>query len=288
MTGYGRGRSEGDGWRAVVEIRSVNHRYVDLKLRGSSLNPALEEKISSAIRAQVERGAVSATVRIERGAGESGMRVDVAAARRIHHDLTSLANTLHLAPPHLDVICAQPGVLVPVEVDTDSKALREIVLAAATEAIEGLIAMRTTEGANLAADLTARFGRLAELADEIGALSRNAPADAQKRMEERLAKLLKSSKLEVDPDRLAQEVAILADRMDITEELVRLGSHFEQVREVIASDGAVGRRIGFLVQEVGREFNTVGSKSQSADVARCVVDAKAELEKIREQVQNIE
>jgi uncharacterized protein (TIGR00255 family) len=288
MTGYGRGRSEGDGWRAVVEIRSVNHRYVDLKLRGSSLNPALEDKISTAVRAQVERGAISVSVRIERAAGDSGMRVDQAVARRLHHDLADLATTLHMAPPHLELICAQPGVLVPVEVDTDSSSLRDVVLAAANEAIAGLVSMRAAEGANLAADLTSRFARLGELVEEIQGLTAEAPAEAQRRLQERLGKLLSGSNIEVDPDRLAHEVAIIADRMDVTEELVRLRSHLEQVGEVIAAEGAVGRRIGFLVQEVGREFNTVGSKSQSADVARCVVDAKAELEKIREQVQNIE
>jgi uncharacterized protein (TIGR00255 family) len=149
--------------------------------------------------------------------------------------------------------------------------------------------MRDAEGQALARDMARRFDGLRALGASLERLALAAPDDAEKRLRDRLSRLLAGGKVAVDEARLAQEVAILADRMDITEELVRVGSHIAQLGELLAQrDQAVGRRLDFLVQELGREFNTVASKSQSAEIARAVVEAKAELEKVREQVQNVE
>jgi len=290
MTGYGRGTAERGGWNAVVEIRSVNHRYTDLKMRGSALDPALEEQATAAVRGRVERGALTVTVNLDNRRGGAGVRIDVGAARRVYQALTQLANELRLTEPvGLDLVCAQPGVVVPADDPGDAEAQAGCVLAAIDQAIDGLIAMREAEGAALARDLGSRLDRIEQLLDELDRLTAGSAGDAQARLAGRLERLLSVSKVELDRDRLAQEVAILADRHDVAEELVRLRSHVVQTREAMgADDRSVGRQLGFLVQELGREINTVASKSQSADIARAVVEVKAELEKMREQVQNVE
>jgi uncharacterized protein (TIGR00255 family) len=290
MTGYGRGAAERAGYSAVAEIRSVNHRYTDFKLRGSPLDPGLEEQVAGSVRARIERGALIVSVNVRSHRGGAGVRIDLGAARRVYQALTELAAELRLpGTVDLALVCAQPGVVLPADDPGDTDALAACVLAAVDQAIDALIAMREAEGAALARDLSTRLDRLAHIVDELERLASGAPAEAHSRLHSRLERLLAQVKLDVDRDRLAQEVAILADRHDVSEELVRLRSHVVQTRSAMAGDPrAVGRQLGFLVQELGRELNTVGAKSQSADVARLVVEAKAELEKMREQVQNVE
>ncbi len=289
MTGYGRGAAERDDWRATVEIRSVNHRYTDVKLRGNAIDPAVEERVTAALRERVERGAFTVTVRVEGAGTGSGVRVDVEAARRVKEALDGLAADLLLdRGPSLELICAQPGVLVTGEAEAGAAKMRECVLEALDQSVDNLLEMRATEGAALARDFAARLDHLVALVDAIEGMAATAPEDAQRRLEDRVGRLLQNGKVELDPSRLAQEVAILADRHDVTEEIVRLRSHLEQARSMLEQAGAVGRRLGFLVQELGRELNTVAAKSQSSEIANSVVEAKAELEKLREQVQNIE
>jgi uncharacterized protein (TIGR00255 family) len=290
MTGYGRGVAERGGRRATVEIRSVNHRFLDLKLRGASLDPAIEDQLSGRVRKKVERGALTVGVRLEQREAASSFRVDLAAARHVQAELLRLATELSL-PPAIDLalVCAQPGVIVGADPDSDLELLAEVVLEAGDRALAGLLAMRDAEGATLARDLGARIDGLRVSAATIEQIALAAPDEARRRLEDRIGRLLASAKVEVDPNRLAQEVAVIADKLDITEELVRLRSHLDQVGELlVARNAAVGRRLDFLVQELGREINTIAAKSSAAEIARLIVDAKAELEKIREQVQNIE
>ncbi len=290
MTGYGRGKSESGGLAVTVEIRSVNHRFLDLKLRGGWLEPAHEEALRKRIGAVITRGAVSVSIRLDRKSSASEMRIDHDAAERVHAQLQGLAERLKLSPDiSLSFLCSQPGVMVAGPLDEEDAAeLGQCVLAAGDTALEELISMRGAEGASLQTDIEERIQTLRGHSSELGELAKTTPQEAGQRLDERIAKLLKNSKVEVDEARLAQEVALLADRLDVTEELVRLSSHFEQLGLLVKDTAPVGRRLDFLVQELGREFNTVTSKSQSANVARLIVDAKAELEKIREQVQNVE
>jgi uncharacterized protein (TIGR00255 family) len=291
MTGYGRGLAERDGRRAVVEIRSVNHRFMDIKLRGAALDAGLEERLASRVRERITRGSLTVTIRVEGAAAAAALRVDEHAARRVHEALRHLAASLDLDAGRisLELIAAQPGVLVPIEGDRSSDALAECVAEATERALDGLVAMRDAEGQTLRRDLVRRFDGLRQLASSLERLAGSAPEDGGRRLRDRLGRLLAAGKVAVDEARLAQEVAILADRLDITEELVRVGSHIGQLGELMGQGNqAVGRRLDFLVQELGREFNTVASKSQSAEIARLVVEAKAELEKVREQVQNVE
>jgi uncharacterized protein (TIGR00255 family) len=255
--------------------------------------------VRAAVRAAIARGSVTVVIRLDRATG-AAVRVDLDAAKQVYADLAGLARALYgdaAAPVSLDLVCAQPGVLVPGEPDDDAgqRAEREWVSRAVEQAVADLVRMREAEGSALALDLDGRLHRLGELVAEIATLAAAAPEDARRRFGERLGRLLSKAPVdaaEFDPGRLAQEVAVLADRLDVTEELVRLRSHISQLgammREATQSRAPVGRRLDFLVQEIGREVNTVASKSQSADIARLVVETKAEVEKIREQVQNIE
>jgi len=290
MTGYGRGVAERDGRRAEVEIRSVNHRFMDVKLRGAPLDAQVEERVSARIRERVTRGSITVAIRLEGSGAGSAVRLDHEAARRIHAELVQLAAALAIDPHvSLDLLCAQPGVIVPIESDRSSDAVSDCACEAVDHALDDLIAMRDAEGDALARDLVVRMEHLGSLTADLARHVSMAPQEAEKRLRDRLGRLLASGKVAVDEARLAQEVAILADRMDVTEELVRIKSHIGQLADLMAQRAsAIGRRLDFLVQELGREYNTVASKSQSADIARLVVEAKAELEKVREQVQNIE
>lgn len=293
MTGYGRGVADRDGRRAVVEIRSVNHRFLDLKIRGASLEPALEEHIKAAVRGVCARGSVAVSVRVEhRGAGTS-LTIDLDTAVRMHAELSRLAERLGLHQSvTLDLVCQQPGVLVPVDEEVDSTVIFECVQTAAALALDTLTRMRETEGALLRADISERLGKIGATAEHIAAQAECAPGDVHQRLCERVDRLLEGRGTELSAERLAQEVALIADRVDVTEELVRLRGHIEHLERLMdesaAKGSAVGRRLDFLVQEMGREINTIGSKAQSAAIAHAVIEAKAELEKIREQVQNIE
>jgi uncharacterized protein (TIGR00255 family) len=290
MTGHGRGVAERDGRRATVEIRAVNHRFFDLKLRSGPLDPALEERIAQALRRRAERGAFTVSVRDEGLGAASAARVDLALARGVHAALDELRRALDLPDgPTLALVAAQPGVVQVGEPPGE----HDGVIAALEIAADALVEMRRREGETLARDLHQRLDRLLALAGEVETLARAAPEEQRRRLGERVQRLVANAAaagqaVAVDESRLALEIAMLADKLDVTEELVRLRSHIEQVRQLLGQDVPVGRRLDFLVQELGREVNTIGSKSQSAEIARRVVEAKAELEKVREQVQNVE
>ena len=277
MTGFGRGVAE----RVTVDLRAVNHRFLDIKLR-AQLTPAIEDAIQQRLRATVERGAIAVSVHVERPRVD--LAIDTRAAGAAHAALARLAHELDLPGPDLATILAQPGVVGGATTDPELDAAA--ILAATDIAITELAAMRRIEGTALAAELTARLDELAAGRARVAELAAAVPGELARRLQERLAKLVTDG---VDPQRLAQEVAILADRADVTEELVRLASHLDQARALVAErEKAVGRRLDFLVQEIGRELNTIGSKSVRAEISTTIVDAKATLEKLREQVQNVE
>ena len=305
MTGHGRATVERAGRRATVEIRSVNHRFLDLKLRGGPLAPALEEAISSRVRGFVERGSVTVSVHLVRTAGAP--RINFQAAGAAHVALAELARTLGMPGPDLALVLAQPGVVALAE--DDHEAPDASVLAAAEAALAQLSAMRDAEGRALASELSDRLAELGAIREQIGKLAQGVPQAVHKKLSERLKKLIGDEAADkasdaagwpemepsglrpgggIDPQRLAQEVALLADRSDVTEELVRLGSHLEQARTLVTGTESAGRRLDFLVQELGRELNTIGSKSATAEITALVVEGKAVLEKVREQVQNVE
>jgi uncharacterized protein (TIGR00255 family) len=309
MTGYGRGVAEHGELRVTVEIRAVNHRFLDIKLRGAPVGAAIEDAVAVRVRNAIERGAITVSIGVaapfartsasaddQAHAPESDDRsrasavdarthgIDVAAADRAHRVLAELAARLAVPGPDLALVLAQPGVVAAADRLDDDRAVAG-VRAALDRALVQLDGMRTAEGAALAAELRGRLDEIAALRAQIAALAAAIPRDLARRLRERIQRLVDDA---VDPARIAQEVALLADRADVTEELVRLTSHLDQAGTLLGGAGAVGRRLDFLVQEIGRELNTIGAKSASAEVTTAVIAAKATLEKIREQVQNIE
>jgi uncharacterized protein (TIGR00255 family) len=295
MTGFGRGVAEQARTRATVDVRAVNHRFLDLKLRGA-LAPALEDAIGTRVRGAIERGAVTVSVHLVRESSTSAMRIDQDAARAAHQQLSELARMLGMAAPDLALVLAQPGVVVSSDEEPRDDSDTPAVLAALDAALAQLVTMRDGEGQALARELVARIDELATLRTTLERLAGDVPERVQRRLQQRLERLLhdeatdKSSDAAggLDPSRLAQEVALLAERADVTEELVRLASHLDQARALIAGKAASGRRLDFLVQEIGRELNTIGSKSAITEISSAIVEAKAVLEKVREQVQNVE
>jgi uncharacterized protein (TIGR00255 family) len=280
MTGFGRAAVTVGSRRFVVEIRSVNNRGVDVKVRGRELDAACEIEIIRAVRAAVERGAVSLGVREDGAAGS----LPAERIRAMHQSLESLRADLGLLGPiDLGTVAAFLGEAA---AETGPGLTWEALRPAVTEALAALTAMRGREGAALADDLRARLGRLAGTVAAIGGAAAALPTRAARRLQERLAAL--SAEVALDPTRLAQEVAILAERLDVSEELVRLQTHLEHLTKLLGDSAASGRKMDFVIQEIGRELNTVGSKVQDADIAALVIEGKAELEKIREQAQNIE
>jgi uncharacterized protein (TIGR00255 family) len=283
MTGFGRASADAGDRRLRVEIRAVNHRGLDLKIRSPEPDAFCEAEIARAVRAAVERGAVTVNVRDESAAASAG--VDEARVRAVFRVLDRLRRELVVDEPlTLATVGAFMGASPRSELD--GEALWEVLRPAVTSALSELRATRAREGLALAADLGGHRARLEELAGALRARTAALPERFAHRLEERLAVLRQQPGF--DPGRLAQEVALMAERLDVSEELVRYETHLRHLAELLGQSEAVGRKLDFVIQEIGRELNTIASKAQDAEVATLVIDAKAELEKMREQAQNVE
>jgi uncharacterized protein (TIGR00255 family) len=302
MTGYGRAAAIAKGQSVVVELRSVNHRFLEIKLRGAGAGGALEDQIGARVRQCFERGSVvvSVMVRADEATAFGPSGIDRARATQVFRDLSELATALGLPPPTLADVLASPALQSP---GPSFEAVDEAaVLALVEQAVAEAVAMRRTEGEALGRDLAARVEKLAALTAELRGLAEQSAPVLAERLHDRVRKLLAQLAPAaegaqqsggvltggIEPGRLAQEVALLVDRADITEELVRLASHLEQARSLLVAPGSLGRRLEFLLQEIGRELNTIGAKSWSSAISTRIVEAKSELEKLREQAQNVE
>jgi uncharacterized protein (TIGR00255 family) len=286
MTGFGRGSVDAGERRLRVEIRSVNHRGLDLKIRSSDPDAFCDAEIGRAVRAAVERGAITVQIRDESAAASAG--IDEARVRALHGVLERLRQELEIEEPvTLTTVGTYLGASHGSELSGEP--LWEVLRPAVAAALRELAAMRAREGAALAVDLSARRAHLGELAAKLRARAAVLPERFAQRLHERLGGHDRQlGQLGIDQARLAQEVALMAERLDVTEELVRLDTHLVHLAEILKAEGAVGRKLDFVIQEIGRELNTVGSKAQDAEMAALVIDAKAELEKLREQAQNVE
>jgi uncharacterized protein (TIGR00255 family) len=290
MTGYGRGERSEEGLRATVELRSVNHRFLDIQVKAPREWMALEPVLGGLVRERLGRGRVELFVRRQlQGARRAEVQVDLELAEGIRAEAARMA--AHLGLPD-DLATAQlvsmPGVLQTREPEADVSEESPLVEGALADALDALVVMRQDEGGRLAADVRGRLDRIEELSGQVEERSAEVPAAIKARVERRVAELLTGSGLEPDPDRLAQEAAILGDKAAVDEELTRLASHLVQARQLLDDDEPVGRRLEFLVQELHREVNTIGSKSAETTISRLVVELKSTVEKIREQVANIE
>ena len=284
MTGYGKCQLQRDTWEVTVELRAVNHRYLDVAMRLPRNLLFLEDGVRKGLQALV-RGHVDVylTVRQTEGAGrvveaDTALAASYVAAAKAIREVTGAADDLTISR-----LLKLEGVTTLTEAAMDEEA----VAALCTEALDGAIAqlddMRLREGENLRADLAEHLDNVAALREKVVAYAPKVVEEYRARLTEKLAKLPIEP---VDPARLAQEVALMADKCAIDEELSRLMSHITQLRRYLDMQGETGKKMDFLIQEMNRETNTIGSKCSDAAIAQCVVDMKSEIEKLREQIQN--
>jgi uncharacterized protein (TIGR00255 family) len=289
MTGYGRGECAKGGYKFMVELNSVNRKQSDILINLPKELIELEPRMRDEINAKLSRGRINAVVvyhRAKNGA-EDHVELDMALAESYLRAIRKLKSKLKLnGTLSLETVLNAPGVLRLSERGIDPEAVWPSVKTALEKALAAMVKMREKEGKHLAADLSARLDTLASGA---AAIRQRAPV-AVARFRETLQARIKEAGLDLplDDDRLVKEVVFFADRCDISEELTRLDSHLQQFRDSLKAHEPVGRALDFLSQEVNRELNTIGSKANSVEIAQEVVKLKAELEKIREQVQNIE
>ena len=295
MTGFGSAQAEIEGASGPVgvrvEVRAVNHRFLQVKVRLPGDLAPLEGQVEERVKKKLSRGAVSVAVTLSRATAFQDLTLNREVAERWVKLLTKTAKDLSLdGHPSIDMLVGLPGVLGGELDASQQKKGSRAVLKVVDEAVLALIEMRRAEGEAL----TAEFERLgAEIGRIRARIEKRMPAVIKrhhKTLHERLQSLLESNDggRRLDPADLAREVALIADRLDVTEEITRLASHGTQLEKLLAKGGAVGRKLDFLVQEFHREANTIGSKASDADVAHLVVDLKASIERLREQVQNIE
>lgn len=289
MTGFGRGNAAGDNFSAAVEIKTVNNRFLDVHLRMGQELSALEVMIKRRISARLSRGRVDVNIMFERS-GESTYELDRTVIARYLSALRTIQKEFDLqGEPDITSLVRLPGAMQPMREELDENMIAGITLAL-DNALEDLALMRANEAQALSAEMRMRIAKIeAELPvieSAAGTLVDAYRARLQKRIGELLAR--SGQPAEIDPGRLAQEVAFLADKSDISEEIVRLRSHLDQFRETLDLQTEIGKRLDFLLQELNREANTVLSKSTDINIKDAGLVIKAEIEKLREQVQNVE
>ena len=288
MTGFGRGSATSETWHAAVEINSVNRKQAEVVVQAPRELSELDGRIRKTVLGVVSRGRIQVSINLERGQGAlAAIRVDKMLAQAFHHAFVELSQAVgHEVTPSAADYLRQPGILNSGAGEIDVEDAWQTIKPALDDALAALAMMRETEGSHLKQDLLARLVGLAAFVAKITA---EAPARPI-RQRELLDKRLREAGLDLDPadERVARELALFADRCDVSEELTRLDSHFTKFREYLDAAEPPGRALDFLCQELFREFNTIGSKANDAGIAQTIVEAKTELEKIREQVQNVE
>ena len=288
MTGFGRGESTVSGKNWTAELRCVNNRYLDLKVKLPKGCAAFEEPLRKLISSRHQRGRVDLVVNVSGNAVElQQVKVNLELARNYYAALREIDSALGLANQISSALIASyPDVLVREQESEDPEVVWGQLAGVVQEALDRCDEMRLQEGQALKEDLLSRIGQFAGTVDSIEQVLPDLLQQRQHSLAERLARLL--GQIQLDPSRLAQEVALLADKTDVTEEIVRLRCHIGQVRTFLEEEVAVGRKLDFLIQEFLREVNTLASKINDAGIAHLTVELKGELEKMREQIQNIE
>lgn len=288
MTGFGAAAVNDGGAAVRVEVRSVNHRYLQVKVRLPIDYGDLEPEIDAAVRGVIERGSVTITVSLQARTEASAVRLDLEVARQYQKALAKLARELSIdGDIPLASLVALPGVIAAPEDGETHERDERLVMKCVKDALATLGEMRAAEGRSLARDLEKNARSIAKVVAKIEKRMPVAVKEHHKALAKRVGDLLEG-RTPVQPGDLAREVALIADRMDVSEELTRLESHLDQWRTLLGSDKPVGRQLDFLVQELLREANTIGAKCNDAEVAHAVVELKTWIERLREQVQNVE
>ncbi|TAK64285.1 MAG: YicC family protein [Bacteroidetes bacterium] len=289
MTGYGNGEVERDGIAARAEVRSVNNRFLEMTLRLPRTLQLREQDVKELVRKKLVRGKINVTLNIERNQTEElSITLNTAAAKAYYKLLEELRTSLGIEKEVSlrDLLSFSEIFEAPEGAETDEQEW-QIAQEALTIAIDKLVTMRQQEGSELTKDVTTRVTNIASIVDEIETLSKRRIPDERARLRERVIQMASDPSI-IDEKRLELEILLLSDKLDVTEECVRFRSHNKFFHEALAQGDAAGRKLTFLLQEMNREANTIGSKSSDAEISQKIVFVKEELEKIREQLQNIE
>jgi uncharacterized protein (TIGR00255 family) len=291
MTGFGRGEAVTAGKRMQVEMKSLNHRYLEIFLRMPATLFPLETEIKKKIGERFSRGKIEVSIRMDNEANQDGtqtmMMLNLPLVRQYYSLLSQIKEELHLADEvTLNMISGFRDLYIPKEVEEDVASLWKGLEGSLAEAMDRLTDMRITEGEALGRDLAYRMNRIQQLLQIVALRAPEVVVEYRQRLSDRIRELTQG--MIIDEARIHQEVAILAEKSDITEEVVRLESHIGQFMELLAGEEAIGRKVDFLIQEMNREINTIGSKSGDGETARQVIEIKSELAKVREQIQNVE
>ena len=290
MTGFGRGEYLDHGHRIIVEIKAVNHRYNEIVIRMPKNLGSLEDKIRRTVSAKLARGRIDIFITMDEfGQKKRAVRVDKELAMAYHESLRALAELFSTSiSDHLDQIANYPDVIKVEEVAEDILVLWPKLSSAVDMAVSNLMSMRLAEGLTIKQDLVSRIASITSYLITVEERAPEVLFDYRVKILGRMRELLEGVGAEPDEGRLLQETAIFADRTSITEELVRLKSHLAQIDTAFNADDAVGRKLDFIIQEINRETNTIASKANDFTIANLMVEIKSEIEKIREQIQNIE
>ena len=288
MTGYGSARGQIDGLSVLVELKSVNNRYLDVSVRMPRIFIFAEDALKSAVQNHITRGKVDVFVTVDSSqADDVAVKVNEPLLRGYVDAVRHIAEEYDLA---FDLTAASashfPDVLTAEKKDLDADAVDQALLAIAEEALRDFDSMREREGAKLREDVTARLGEIEAFVSAVETAAPQTVTAYHERLRQKMEEVLQGAG--VDENRLLQEAAIYADHIAVDEETVRLRSHIAQLKKMLDTGSPIGRKIDFLIQEFNREANTIGSKCQSTEVAHVVIDLKSDIEKIREQIQNIE
>jgi uncharacterized protein (TIGR00255 family) len=290
MTGFGEARRQEHDIAVAVELRTVNNRYFKFSLRASEGYSSLEPQIETIVRGEVKRGTVNVSLKVDRRASpeEYALNVDVLDSYRRQLELYQAESTTPLGV-RIEQLLALPGVVTDTDAATDyADAAWPTVQATLAEALARLSAFRADEGRAMASDMTDNCRQIGVELDKVAARAPALVESYRNRLHERVAALLEEYHVTLSPADLIREVAIFAERSDISEEIVRLRSHLEQFAEIMSAEESAGRKLEFLIQEMFREVNTIGSKSSDVEIARSVIEMKTAIERLREMIQNVE
>jgi uncharacterized protein (TIGR00255 family) len=287
MTGYGKRQQSSDGREISVEIKTVNHRFLDISCKLPRCLGFMENEIRGQISKRLKRGHADVYIQYKNSREDAReVTFDLAFAGALGKTFTALKQAVNISGKvHLSDYTAFPDLVCVSEREEDRESVTALAVAVLNLAMDDVLVMRNMEGESLKKDLTLHLELLDSLTGRIAAKAPDVTAAFREKLNARLDEAAISI---MDPQRLAQEIALFADRAAIDEELARLASHISQMRCALGENGEMGRRLDFLIQEMNREINTIGAKAQDLDIVRCVVDAKGEIEKLREQVQNVE
>ena len=287
MTGFGRASLESNGKNYIIEIKTVNNKYSDITVKSPKRLSFMEDRIRKQIANRITRGKVEVSVSFFDFSNKSkNVVLNKELAKEYIKQLKEIADENNLSENISVVEIAKlPDILNSIDSDNDEEITSE-ALQCLNMALDSLIEMRKTEGENIKQDLLVRIERVQNLVDKIAENSKGIVEEYVSKLEKRVKEILKTDV--VDENRIAQEAVIYADKTSIEEELTRLNSHIVQFKELVNSDGPVGKKLDFMIQEMNRETNTIGSKAGSGEITKAVIDLKVELEDIREQIQNIE